>query len=78
MQCQSWESCQAKNFYFLETEAQKSKPAAQIVAEILTRQSATVAIGDKASALQIMLKIHRLYPQIPLPISIKPVVEVRT
>jgi predicted DNA-binding WGR domain protein len=64
-------------FTFLETEAQKSETAAQIVAEILTRQSATIAIGDKAAALQIMLKLHKLYPQIPLPITIKPVVEVR-
>ncbi|WP_009631132.1 hypothetical protein [Synechocystis sp. PCC 7509] len=64
-------------FSFLETEAQKSEVAAQIVAEILTQQSATVAIGDKASALQIMLKIHIKYPQIPLPIAIKPTVEVR-
>ncbi len=62
---------------FLETEAQKSELSAQIVAEILTRQSATIAIGDKAAALQTMLKIHKLYPQIPLPIAIKPVVEVR-
>ncbi len=62
---------------FLETEAQKSEVSTQVVAEILTRQSATIAIGDKAAALQTMLKIHKLYPQIPLPIAIKPVVEVR-
>ncbi len=64
-------------FSFLETEAQKSETAARIVAEILTRQSATIAINDKATALQTMLKIHKLYPQISLPIAIKPVVKVR-
>lgn len=63
----------AKNrvFAFLETEAKKSQLAAQIVAEILTRHSLTVAIGDKATAIQIMLKIHQQYPQIYLPIQVK-------
>lgn len=65
-------------FAFLEKEAQKSEQAAQIVAEILTRQSLTMAIGDKATAIQTMLKIHQSYPQIPLPIQVKPISEVRT
>lgn len=62
---------------FLETEAQKNEQAASIIAEILTRQSATIAIGDKATAIQIMLKIHKNYPQISLPLQLKPVAEVR-
>ena len=62
---------------FLETEAQKNEQAAQIVAEILTRQSATIAIGDKAAAIQIMLKIRKTYPQISLPLQLKPVAEIR-
>jgi predicted DNA-binding WGR domain protein len=62
---------------FLETEAQKSEQAAQIVAEILTRQSITMAIGDKAAAIQTMLKIHKTYPHISLPLQLKPVVAVR-
>ena len=64
-------------FAFLETEAQKSESAAQIVAEILTRQSLTIAIGDKGKSIQTMLKIHQQYPQISLPIQIKAVAEVR-
>jgi hypothetical protein len=60
-------------FAFLDAEALKSEAAARIVAEILTRQSATIAIGDKATAIQIMVKIHRAYPQISLPILVKPV-----
>lgn len=64
-------------FTFLDTEAQKSETAAQIVAEILTKQSATIAIGDKAAAIQIMIKINKLYPQISLPIQLKPVVKTR-
>lgn len=62
---------------FLETEAQKNEKAASIVAEILTRQSVTMAIGDKAAAIQIMLKIRKTYPQISLPLQLKPVAEVR-
>lgn len=65
-------------FAFLDAEAQKSEAAATIVAEILTRQSVTIAIGDKAAAIQIMLKIHKVYPQLNLPIQVKEVVEVRS
>jgi hypothetical protein len=65
-------------FAFLDAEAQKSAEAAQIVAEILTKQSVTMAIGDKATAIQTMLKIHQLYPKISLPIQVKPVSVVAT
>ncbi|MBZ8183294.1 WGR domain-containing protein [Oscillatoria salina] len=68
----------AKNrvFAFLEAEANKSETAAEIVAEILTRQSLTIAIGDKAKAIQIMVKIKQKYPKISLPIQLKPVANV--
>jgi hypothetical protein len=62
-------------FAFLEQEYLKSEAAARVVAEILTRQSATIAIGDKAKAIQIMLKIHQRYPQISLPIQVQAVAE---
>jgi predicted DNA-binding WGR domain protein len=65
-------------FKFLDKEAQKSEEAARIVAEILTRQSVTVAIGDKATAVEMMVKIRRRYPGIDLPIQVKPVSEVRS
>ena len=64
-------------FTFLEQEAEKSEAAARTVAEILTRQSLTIAIGDKAKAIEIMLKIHNSYPEVSLPISVKSVSEVR-
>jgi predicted DNA-binding WGR domain protein len=57
---------------FLTDEAQKSEEAAHIVAEIFARQSLTMALGDKAAAIEAMLKIHRAFPQIPLPITVKP------
>ncbi len=64
-------------FMLLDTEAQKSEEAAIIVAEIMTQQSLTIAIGDKAAAIQIMLKISKKYPHLSLPIEVKPVVKVR-
>ncbi|MEB3179987.1 MAG: HEAT repeat domain-containing protein [Nostocaceae cyanobacterium] len=62
---------------FLELEAQKSDEAASVVAEIMDRLSLTVAVGDKAAAIRIMLKIHKLYPHLQMPINVKSVVEVR-
>ncbi len=62
---------------FLEAEALKSEAAARIAARVLARQSATIAIGDKASMIETMLKIRRAYPQVEMPVNIKNV-EVRT
>lgn len=56
---------------FLMTEAAKSEEAARIVAEIFARQSATIARGDRASAIEAMLHIHRVYPHISLPIRVR-------
>jgi hypothetical protein len=66
----------ARVLAFLTSEAQKSEEAARVVAGILARQSATVAVGLKASAIEAMLAIRRAYPDIPLPLDIKPA-EVR-
>ena len=61
---------------FLEAEAAKSEEAAAVVAEIVARQSATCAVGDKARMIEIMVRIRSQYPQIPLPVEVQPV-EVR-
>jgi predicted DNA-binding WGR domain protein len=62
----------ARIFDFLRQEALKHETAARIVSEILTRQSLTIAIGDKATALELMVQIHRTYPEISTPIRIIP------
>lgn len=62
---------------FMETEALKNERIAEIAAEILARQSATLAIGDKAKMIETMLKIRRKFPEISLPIKINQT-EVRT
>jgi hypothetical protein len=61
---------------FLENEALKNAEAAGIAARILARQSATIAIGDKAKMIESMLRIRRAFPAIELPVKIKPT-EVR-
>ncbi|WP_373541018.1 WGR domain-containing protein [Chamaesiphon sp.] len=58
-------------FAFLNSEVIKSEAAAKLVIELLTRQSASIAIGEKACALETLLKIHQLYPQLSAPISVK-------
>lgn len=55
---------------FMETEALKNEKTAAIAAGILARQSATLAIGDKAKMIETMLKIRRAFPEISLPIKI--------
>lgn len=55
---------------FMETEALKNEKIAKIAAGILARQSATLAIGDKAKMIETMLKIRRTFPEISLPIKI--------
>lgn len=63
----------ARVLEFLKREALKSHEAAQVAARILTRQSLTMAIGAKASCLEVMRDIRNAYPDIELPIRIKPV-----
>jgi hypothetical protein len=60
-------------FNFLRMEASKSEAAAQIVAEVLTRQSASIAIGEKARSLETLLQIHQQYPALKVPISVSAV-----
>ncbi len=57
---------------FLRSEALKNEDCAAVVAEILTRQSATIAIEDRASAIETMAAIARTWPQVALPIRVEP------
>lgn len=68
----------AKNriLQFLEREALKTEDSAEIAARILARHSATIAVGDRARMIEMMLKIQRKYPNLSLPIKIK-MTEVR-
>jgi HEAT repeat protein/predicted DNA-binding WGR domain protein len=61
-------------FNFLSEEAMKSLTAARVVAEVLTRQSGSIAINERARCLETLLKIHQRYPELVVPIRVKEVV----
>lgn len=54
----------------LRREAAKSAEAAAVLAPLLDRQSATVAISQKHPIIATMVEVHHLYPDVPLPVSI--------
>lgn len=57
-------------FHFLQQEAQKSLQVAQIVVKIMARQSATMAIADKASCIKIMHQLVLQYPELEMPLHV--------
>jgi hypothetical protein len=69
-------AAKARVFAFLETEALKSEAAAEILAPMLGRLSLTIAIGDRAKIIQILLMIQRRFHRISTVVERIPV-EVR-
>lgn len=61
----------ARVFAFLKAEAEASPDAALLVATLMTRQSLTMAVGDRAASIESMVAVARRYADTPLPISIK-------
>lgn len=60
-------------FSFLQQEAGNNIESARLVSRILTRQSLTMAVADKSTCLQIMRDIHKIYPDIEMPLVVKPI-----
>lgn len=56
-------------FSFLRAEAEKDEAAARVAARILTRQSATCAIGDKAACIEALRAIRHKFPQFDTPLK---------
>ncbi|GAK48935.1 putative WGR protein [Candidatus Moduliflexus flocculans] len=56
-------------FSFLRAEAEKDEAAARVAARILTRQSATCAIRDKAACIEALRAIRNRFPQIDTPLK---------
>jgi len=67
----------ARVMHFLKAESLKSEEAAIEVSQIFARQSATAAIMDKSSHIEAMFDVRTHYPDVALPIEVKPI-EVRT
>ncbi len=57
-------------FEFLKQEGIKSQTVAEIVADVMARQSVTMAIGDKAACIEIMRDLQLLYPEMKLPLQV--------
>lgn len=57
-------------FKFLCAEALRAEASAQVAARIFTRQSVTMAIGDKAACIEFLRDIRRQYPQIATPLTV--------
>lgn len=57
-------------YHFLYTEGVKHEAAARLVGSILSDISATMAIGDKAKCIEILLQLQALY-QVQTPLTVK-------
>lgn len=53
---------------FLERQAQDPR-AAPVVARILSRVSATIAVQTRASAIRTLVELHRAHPDVPVPFT---------
>jgi hypothetical protein len=49
----------------------KNESVARMIAQIMSRQSVTLAVADKAATLKVMLAIRKKYPQIPMAMQTK-------
>ena len=58
---------------FLIAESSKDLTIAKMTAEILDRISATCAIGDKSRSIEGMIEIRESYPEVELPIQLRPI-----
>jgi hypothetical protein len=51
-------------------EAVRTAEGARILAPLLDRQSATIAITQKHPLIQTMVEVHHVFPEVPLPITV--------
>jgi hypothetical protein len=61
---------------FLQKVSQSSVESAAVAAEVLGQLSATVAVGDRARAVEILTGIHAAHPETAMPLRVLPM-EVR-
>lgn len=57
-------------FAFLQSQAQTSQEAAQVVGRIMSRISGTMAVQAKAASLEIMVGLTRRWPQVETPLEL--------
>ncbi len=61
----------ARIFRFLHEEALKHEKSAQLIADIMARQSVTMAVRDKAACIAIMRDLVRRYPALTVPLVLR-------
>ncbi len=69
-------SARGRVLQFLRREGLRNEAAGRHAMDVLHRLSATIAIENRAAALEAMLAIGKAQPSVPLPVRLKPV-EVR-
>jgi hypothetical protein len=57
----------------LNQEAIQNEEIAALVAQLMARQSATMAIADKAVAIRLLRDLRKAYPHLEMPLTLKPV-----
>lgn len=60
-------------YHFLKQETLKTEENARFIAQIIARQSATMAISHKAVCILIMRDIRHKYPGVEVPLVLKEV-----
>ncbi len=63
----------ARTWHFFREQIQSSQAAASIIAEIVTKSSATMAVGDKMQAISVLTAIAQLHPSVSQLLELKPV-----
>jgi predicted DNA-binding WGR domain protein len=58
-------------FNFLRKEAFENEKIAEMLSEIVTRQSVTMAVADKATCIGIMRDLRKKYPSLQMPLTLK-------
>jgi predicted DNA-binding WGR domain protein len=63
----------ARVIQYLRRQALESAKAAAVVAPIINRVAATIAVGDRGACVQILRDIGQKFPQVPTRLILKPV-----
>ncbi|MDO1445504.1 WGR domain-containing protein [Rhodocytophaga aerolata] len=64
-------AAKARIFSFLRKEALKHQTIAQLITDLMARQSVTMAVADKAACIEIMRDLSKKYPELQMPLVIK-------
>ena len=60
----------ARIFHFLQEEGLKNEQIATMIARIMSRQSATMAVADKAACLRVMVALKGKYPGMEMAVAV--------